>query len=256
MPHLRNGLFRVGRYLVLGALLFVCVACVSQKNTRQEVDQQVGGAAAKAQQARHRQHAELLAVSMKLIEAHKPAEAIDGPLQTLINEFENSFNKHGMTYYCARGQAETLLYALEAANAKQDALVLDTAWSDTYRLKGYALIDLGRIADAQVALKKAVALSPENSFYLSELAYTYQIQNKLAKALDIYTHAEEAAKTFSPENVKTIELTRALRGQGFVLSDMNRLDEAESRYRACLRLNPEDEKAKHELKYIAELRKR
>lgn len=256
MPHLRNGLFRVGRYLVLASLLLVCVACVSQKNTRQAVDKQVVSAATKTQEARHRQDAELLAASMKLIEAHKPAKAIDGPLQTLISEFENRFNKRDMTYYCARGQAETLLYALQAANAKQNTVVLDTTWSDAYRLKGYALIDLGRIADAQVALKKAVALSPENSFYLSELAYTYQIQNKLAKALDIYTHAEEAARAFSPENVKTIELTRALRGQGFVLSDMNRLDEAESRYHACLRLNPEDEKAKHELKYIAELRKR
>ena len=238
---------------MLGLLLLACVACTPSQSVQPQTK---ASPAQQAQDAKDQRDAKLIRDAMKLIEAHKATEAINGPLQTVIGEFEAAYGKSDKTYYCARGTSETLLYLMTAATAKKSAVALGPAWADAYHIKGYALIDLGRIDDAQAVLKKAVALSPENAYYLSELAYTYQIQHHLATALEIYTHAEEAARTFSPTDVKTVELTRALRGQGFILSDMNRLDEAESRYRATLKIDPNDEKAKHELKYIAEQRKR
>ena len=63
-------------------------------------------------------------------------------------------------------------------------------------------------------LQKAVDLSPQNSDYLYEVGFSQQVRKELAKALDAYVRAEEAAKTFPPENVMLTELTRALRGQG------------------------------------------
>lgn len=241
------------RNALLGLLLLAGGACTPS----QSVQPQTGaGLAKQAQDASDLRNAKLIQQAMKLIKAHKSADAIDGPLHTVISEFEAAYGTSDKTYYCARETAESLLYLMTAVNRKTSAIVLGPEWADAYHLEGFALIDLGRLDEAQAVLKKAVALSPENALYLSELAYTYQLQQHLATALDIYTHAEEAARTFSPKDVKTLALTRALRGQGFVLSDMHRLDEAESRYRASLKIDPNDEKAKHELEYITELRQR
>ena len=46
----------------------------------------------------------------------------------------------------------------------------------------------------------------------------------------------------------------ALRGRGFALTELGRLDEAEVAYRDSLKLKPENEVALAELKYIAGLK--
>ena len=198
----------------------------------------------------------LMEEALALLSAGKPGEAIAGPLQTTIQHFEASAMPD-TRYFCARDVAETLFYLAgsqaDSAHNKQ-AVVLAPHWAYAYHYQAYALVELGRLDEAEISQKKAIALSPRNAFFLSELAHIYQSQQKLAKSLATYEDAERAAESFSPDANKLSELTRALRGQGFILIEMYRLDEAEARFRATLKLDPDDQKAKHELGYIDELR--
>lgn len=44
------------------------------------------------------------------------------------------------------------------------------------------------------------------------------------------------------------------RGRGFALTELGRLDEAEAAYNEALKIDPNDDRAKHELEYIAHLK--
>jgi tetratricopeptide (TPR) repeat protein len=103
-------------------------------------------------------------------------------------------------------------------------------------------------------LERALALSPRNSQFLSELASIYQGEKNWTTALQTYQLAEAAAREFSPPQVKDAELSRAWRGIGFVLVEQNRLDAAEKMYRQCLELNKNDSIALKELSYVLNLK--
>lgn len=111
------------------------------------------------------------------------------------------------------------------------------------------MIELRRISDAKPALARAVALSPQNSQFLSELGHIHEVEKSWPQALDLYRRAETATE-FSPPSSRNAELARAWRGQGYVLVELKRWDEAEQRYRKCLELDPGDVRAKGELLFI------
>ena len=48
------------------------------------------------------------------------------------------------------------------------------------------------------------------------------------------------------------ELARARPGEGYVLVELGKLDEAEGKYQQCTAANPNDSKAKAELDYVRE----
>jgi tetratricopeptide (TPR) repeat protein len=81
--------------------------------------------------------------------------------------------------------------------------VLDTLWADAYLLKAYALTELKRVPEAQKALESAIALSPMNSQYLSELAFTYQAQKNCVKSIATYAQAASMAELASEDATKT-----------------------------------------------------
>ncbi len=189
-----------------------------------------------------------------MIKSGRPADAVAGPIAQVIAHYENGPGKdRSKRHYCARTPAESLLYLAEAAKDHLDAVVLSPTWANAYFFESSALTDLGRIEESQAALHKALELSPWNSWYLSELGYTYEMQHDFDKALEVFQQAEAAAN-FSPDNLKTIELTHALRGEGYALTELRRLDEAESKYHKALKLDPNDQKSKNELEYIGQLR--
>lgn len=199
---------------------------------------------------------QLLEQAMHLIKSGQPADAISGPIAQVIAHFENGPGKdHGKRYYCASSQVEMFLYLGLAAKDHQNAVVLPKVWADAYFEKSSALTDLGRIDESRAALVKALALSPLNSLYLSELGYTYEVQHDNKKALDYFQQAADATN-FSPADMKDAELGHALRGEGYVLTELHRFDEAEARYHKALKLDPNDQKSKNELEYIARLRQR
>jgi tetratricopeptide (TPR) repeat protein len=190
-----------------------------------------------------------------LIANQKPSDAI-ALLDKVIAANEGRHQDKTQLLYCARSQEEVLLYMMEAAVAKHNAAALDSTYCDAIFLKGFALIDLGQPAEARKYVERAVSMAPHNAYYRAELAESYKAARDWDKAYALFEQAAGDARQFSPADAKSFELTRALRGMAFVRSEQGRFDDAEKLIRECLRLNPDDAKAKSELDYIAKQRAR
>jgi tetratricopeptide (TPR) repeat protein len=191
-----------------------------------------------------------LAEGMRLMQAGKAAEALTS-FARIAADYDSKYNDPKQTYFSARTPTESLLYLTQmAAQSGSKGTVVAANWGYAHYLKGYALIELRRVPEAKVALSRAVALSPQNAQFLGELGHIYEVEKNWPQALQLYQRAESAAKEFSPPNAKNAELSRAWRGQGYVLVELKRWDEAEQRYRQCLALNKDDTRAQQELLYI------
>ena len=222
--------------LIAGALAFSCLAAEKAKDDDAQV--------------------KLLLSGRELLTNNRPLDAISQSFDKVIRQFETEFDSKEKRVYCARSPEEALFYMAIAANDKQSASVIGPTWSDAHYLKAYALMEVERISEAQDSLKRALELSPQNSMYLGELAYTYQVQRNWAESLATFKEAEEAADLTSPEDQKVPDRTRALRGQGFSLVELGMLDEAEAKYREAIAADPADRASKGEIQYIQELRAR
>lgn len=195
--------------------------------------------------------AEMVENGFKEIQTGNTSNAINKYLNPVIEYYESK--NFGKKVYCARTRSESLLYMLQAANDKKEAMVIEPIWAQAYFLKGYASLDLGRQAEAMKWVNKALELSPANSGYNSELAHLYQLEMKWKESIELFKKAEEYANSTSPESVKNIELLRAKRGIAYVLVEQGNLEEAKKLYNECLAIDPNDEKSKNEMKYIQKL---
>ena len=231
--------------------LLCLIAATGQVQANAEVSPPV---AAKRTDARHLN--DMLTEGGKLLRQGQPAEAIAKYFDPVIAEYEALREGSKKRYFSARNQGEALIYAVlpAAAGASTDVEVLDANWGDAYLMKAYALTELHRIGDAQDALESAIALSPMNSHYKSELAYTYQAQKDCDRSIALYAQAASDAEMASDESIKTEDLTRAWRGQGYCLVEQGKWTEAAAMYQRCLELDPNDSKAKRELQYVDEHR--
>jgi tetratricopeptide (TPR) repeat protein len=185
-----------------------------------------------------------------LMQAHQEQAAL-GHLDQAIALYEARYAGETRHIYCARNPTESILYAANAVATKDPAgvLVLQPYWSEAYFMKGYVLDGLGRYDEAQAWLAKAYALSPANAQYLSELGYNVQMHKDWVQSLALYRKAEDASE-LSPEPQKKHDLGRALRGQGFALTEQGHYDESEKLYLRCLELDADDANAKRELDYV------
>jgi tetratricopeptide (TPR) repeat protein len=127
-------------------------------------------------------------------------------------------------------------------------------WCYAIYLKAYCLIDLRQPADAARQLDRALSMAPRNSQYLSERAELFTRARDLDASLAMFKQAEESAElTPNPNSARNLR-SRACRGVGYVLVEQGKLDEAEANYNRCLGIDPEDQKSKNELGYIAQVR--
>lgn len=227
---------------LLVAISFIFVGCTSHQQyaaNQQAVDQSLS-------------RNELLSKGFDLIERN-PSDAITHYFDKVIamcdQQYQPSINK----IYASRGMSEAIYYMALAAAFGVDAVAVDSTCADALYLKGAASIDLGRIFEAKDYLERAVELSPLNALYLSELGHVFQINTEWQRAMEIFLKAEDHAESFSPEELKISELSRAKRGIGYSLIELGDLDAAEAKYLECLALNSADTLATHELKYIKQL---
>lgn len=211
---------------------------------------QTGGAAPFSAHEIDAKQTQVLKEGATLLRERHPAEAIQNYFDKVIASYEATYPAGAGTAYCARSATESLLYLTQAAADKKNATVFGPPWCDAYYLKAYALIDLGRNAQARAALEKAISMAPKNAQYLAELAGMDGREKKWNEALVEYETAIGFAREFAPPESKTIELGIALRGKGYILVELGRLDEAEAVYRECLQLNPADKAAQNELGYV------
>jgi tetratricopeptide (TPR) repeat protein len=192
-----------------------------------------------------------LAEGVRLMQSSKTDEAL-ATFTRVAADYDGKFNDSKQTYFSARTPTESLLYLTQMAaqGGGKNGTVVAANWGYAHYLKGYALIELRRVPEAKAALSRAVALSPQNAQFLGELGHIYEVEKNWPQALQLYQRAESAAKEFSPPNARNAELSRAWRGEGYVLVELKRWDEAERRYRQCLALDKNDTRAQQELLYI------
>ncbi len=189
-------------------------------------------------------------------------KALESYVNPIIEIFEQEYKKKYPIMHSPRTQQESLFYTLEGlllsavkgTEKKQVNIYrVPYVFSEAYYLRGSLNISLGRLDLGKEALEQALALAPSNSLFLSELGYIYQAENKFAEAIEIYEKALSGAD-FSPETQKNIEKGRALRGVGYSLIELKRLEEAEMKYLQALKIDPNDPIALNELKYIKKMR--
>ena len=197
--------------------------------------------------------AKLLSDTAPLVQARRFPEAVQ-QYDKVIASYEQAFHDEKTRYFSARTLTESLLYLAEAANAGASAVSVSRNWGDAHYLKAYALTEMGRTQEAKASLQRAIALSPRNSHFLSELANHYQREKDWPQAIKTYELAEAAANEFSPPERKSTELSRAWRGLAFVAVEQGRLSDAESLYLKCLALNQNDTMAANELQYVRGLK--
>jgi Flp pilus assembly protein TadD len=198
----------------------------------------------------------LLMQGITRMQAGRHQEAIFMYFERVAAIYEARYKNTKGKIYSSRSTVETLSYLTGSAtrNPETSAVVASPYWAYAHYLKGYALVELGRLVDAKAALDKAIWLSPQNSQFLSELGHIHQVQKDYATALATFTRAEAAARAFSPQEVRNRELTRAWRGMGFSLIEMRRFDQAEALYRKCLEVDGNDRTAERELQHIHQMR--
>jgi len=189
-----------------------------------------------------------------LLSAGKPDQAI-AILDSIIADQEKAHRGESRQIFCARSMAETMRYATMSAKALKGAkgdtqiLVLGPDWSLAIFLKGFALVDLHRPAEAKPLFDRAVALSPMNAQFLAELGEWHKNRREWNEAYSLFERARAAAE-LSPEDMRSHDLRRGMRGMGFVLIEQGKLDEAAALFRKVLEIDPADSGARSELQYI------
>ena len=194
----------------------------------------------------------------KLIAAKRAAEALP-ILDKVLADYAARFPAGSTRWYVARTDDESAYYLglslmLGSGDDQGKASILRNGWSYAWYRKGYALLELGRTAEARAALDAGLALSPSNSTLLLERAEVSKLERDWNAAMELYRAAEEAA-SLNPASEQVREKSQAMRGQAFVHIERGDLDAAEEILEACLKLDASDARAKEELAYIAKLRK-
>ena len=156
--------------------------------------------------------------------------------------------------FCSTSLTEALIYSMLGTKVKKDAVVLGRDVCDTYYVYAFALMDVGRIAEAITVWEKLTALAPMHSAYFSELGFAYRTNKQIEKAVAAYKQAVDFANMAGDKTVENFERGRALRGLGFIKVDLGDLDAGEKYYREALKFDPENVTTKAELKYIADQR--
>jgi len=187
-----------------------------------------------------------------LIRAGKPADGI-ALLDPLIAAQEKARAGDRRRAYCARAEAEADLYRREAAKAGTSFVILPQGACYSYYMKGFALIDLERSEEARPLYERALAMAPSNSQFLGEMAEWYKNRRDWTRARALFQRAVETAD-YSPDDRKTHDRLRGMRGLGFILIEEGKWDEAEALFRQVLSADPNDDHAKNELQYIQEHR--
>ena len=194
--------------------------------------------------------------AMQMVRSGQIQAAIDGPINEVIAKFEKEYA--GKRVYSARGTVEGILYAGLGGTAGtkpgEHIIVIGPSWAMAYWARSYALTEMNRTKEAEADLRKALELAPMDGQYKNELAYLVMRRGEISESLALYKEAEDNAEMTSqyPVDIKCV----ALRGQGYDLVELHRLDEAEAAYKKCMALIPDEPKSKAELGYIAEQRKK
>lgn len=193
-----------------------------------------------------------LHAAAQLVRNHQPQAAID-TLAPVPAAYDADHARETRRIYCGMSVQEAILYAGMAAKDKTSAVILPPGYCTALYLKGYALVDLDRVAEAKAIYERLLTLAPMYAQYQTEYGQLIRLEKDWPRMLAICTKAGDAAKIADPA-IRPMQQGAALRCQGYALIELHRYDEAEQWYRDALAINPKDAVAQHELGYIAQQR--
>ncbi|MEM1414731.1 MAG: tetratricopeptide repeat protein [Myxococcota bacterium] len=137
---------------------------------------------------------------------------------------------------------------------------------DAYFFRAFCFQALGRLSEAEASLRVALELMPGDTVYSCELGHLLHQRRDWEGALVRFDDAIQGLHELrsihgAPTGASLMGMSlrdwhrRALRGRGFSLIELGRLDEAEAAYRQALALDANDTRAQTELNLIAHLRR-
>jgi tetratricopeptide (TPR) repeat protein len=126
---------------------------------------------------------------------------------------------------------------------------LKSAYPRALFFRGFLRVAAGRNAEAFPFLDEGRRMEPTNPRFALEKAQALARMGNLPAAMELYSSVNEIGPYVSAHN-----LALAIRGQGFVLIEMGRLDAAEDAFRWSQKYDPESQVAAEELIYIRHLR--
>ena len=154
------------------------------------------------------------------------------------------------------GIAVAVLQQFMRADDPDVQITVTNDWCDAMFVKGYALIELKRPAEAAQVLETLVGHDPNNPNYLAEYAVALRSTGQLDSALKMYQRAGKAASRLDNKQAADHWRAVALRGEGYVYIELQRWDDAVKAYKRSQKYEPNDEIARSELKFIEENRPR
>lgn len=182
-------------------------------------------------------------------------------LDPVIAAFE-SMQARSATF-CSENQKQTLALLLTAASDHNEGkssapggktVVVNEAFCIALFLKGYVMVDMGRNAEAETFLRRAHEGEPLNAHFLNEYAEWYKMAGQWQRAHDLFAEALDKA-SYADDESQPKYRARALRGMGYTEIELGKLDDAEKHMPESQKYDPDSNAAKHELEYIARLRK-
>ena len=130
-------------------------------------------------------------------------------------------------------------------DAIKSFLWISPSYSKAHYLIASLAIDQGDFKKALNALDAGLALEPDHPDLMCEKAYLLKELGRREDALAYYQSAA-SARLWITDSAKA----RALRGQGRILIDLGRLDEAEEAFKQSLTLEPESKLAREGIAFI------
>lgn len=129
--------------------------------------------------------------------------------------------------------------------------MVSSAVCDAHFGKGFALVDLGRGDLAEAELRRATELAPDNAHYANEYAELFKSRRQFQESYDLFARAWSVVDKDTKGPDAGIA-ARALRGMGFNLIELGRLDEAKTMFSQSLAYDAGNAAAKTELDFIAQ----
>jgi len=172
---------------------------------------------------------------------------IDG----ILLAFEPLMRDNGFQYRCFSDEEGFRRY-VDAVNAgrtvdKRPVVRVDPSYARALHLKGWIASELQDWDTARELFGRQAACRPFDPGAYAEIGYVLNKTRQSQTAYETYRRAYEIAVRYAASKS---ESARALRGMGCAMIDMGDLDRATDLYQRSLRIEPDNDVALHELRYI------
>lgn len=128
---------------------------------------------------------------------------------------------------------------------------VDWAYKEALQLKAYVYAGNREFDEALKVIALIEKVAPVSSGTKTEKGFILSSQKKFDESLEVYQEAFAICEQYRSQAVYK---AMSLRGMGFVLIELKQLEEAERFFKQSLDIEPGNETALNELRYIAGLR--